>query len=105
MSINQENAAATGVQGQIDPTTSAHAEGVREPSDVVEPTRVDSPTPQAATQPETSEGTTDTAGSPTWKEQVVGYAKKTRGTLLGKPEVKETGQKIIQGEIPAKQTM
>ncbi|KAF7348301.1 hypothetical protein MSAN_01783800 [Mycena sanguinolenta] len=33
-----------------------------------------------------------------FKERVIGVAKKTRGTLLSKPELKEHGQKILQGE-------
>ncbi|KAF8214891.1 hypothetical protein K438DRAFT_765052 [Mycena galopus ATCC 62051] len=33
-----------------------------------------------------------------FKERVIGVAKKTRGTLLGKPELKEHGEKILQGE-------
>ncbi|KAJ7263177.1 hypothetical protein B0H12DRAFT_1103587 [Mycena haematopus] len=33
-----------------------------------------------------------------FKERVIGVAKKTRGTLLGKPELKEHGQKILEGE-------
>ncbi|KAJ6549505.1 hypothetical protein B0H10DRAFT_2437529 [Mycena sp. CBHHK59/15] len=48
-------------------------------------------------------GTTPTqeAGPPPivpFKERVIGVAKKTRGTLLGKPELKEQGEKILQGE-------
>ncbi|KAJ7367297.1 hypothetical protein DFH08DRAFT_837070 [Mycena albidolilacea] len=33
-----------------------------------------------------------------FKERVIGVAKKTRGTVLGKPELKEHGEKILQGE-------
>ncbi|KAJ7069523.1 hypothetical protein C8F01DRAFT_1113034 [Mycena amicta] len=33
-----------------------------------------------------------------FKERVIGVAKKTRGTLLSKPELKEHGEKILQGE-------
>ncbi|CAK5270483.1 unnamed protein product [Mycena citricolor] len=33
-----------------------------------------------------------------FKERVIGVAKKTRGTLLAKPELKEHGEKILQGE-------
>lgn len=32
-------------------------------------------------------------------EQVIGYAQKTRGTLLRKPELKEHGEKILEGQI------
>ncbi|KAK0487712.1 hypothetical protein IW261DRAFT_1558765 [Armillaria novae-zelandiae] len=34
-----------------------------------------------------------------FKERVVGAALKTRGTLLKKPEVKETGQQLLDGKI------
>ncbi|KAJ7143505.1 hypothetical protein C8R43DRAFT_1014434 [Mycena crocata] len=33
-----------------------------------------------------------------FKDRVIGVAKKTRGTLLAKPELKEHGEKILQGE-------
>ncbi|KAJ7213851.1 hypothetical protein GGX14DRAFT_563429 [Mycena pura] len=33
-----------------------------------------------------------------FKDRVIGVAKKTRGTLLSKPELKEHGEKILQGE-------
>ncbi|KAJ3904686.1 hypothetical protein F5879DRAFT_954095 [Lentinula edodes] len=32
-----------------------------------------------------------------FKERVIGVAKKTRGTILNKPEVKEHGERILQG--------
>ncbi|KAJ7643873.1 hypothetical protein FB45DRAFT_1052734 [Roridomyces roridus] len=41
------------------------------------------------------------AGNPPvvpFKDRVIGVAKKTRGTLLAKPELKEHGEKILQGE-------
>ncbi|KAJ7741271.1 hypothetical protein B0H16DRAFT_1565143 [Mycena metata] len=33
-----------------------------------------------------------------FKDRVIGVAKKTRGTLLAKPELKEHGEKILQGQ-------
>ncbi|KAJ3835918.1 hypothetical protein EV361DRAFT_925488 [Lentinula raphanica] len=33
-----------------------------------------------------------------FKERVIGVAKKTRGTLLNKPELKEHGDQILQGK-------
>jgi len=32
-----------------------------------------------------------------FREQVIGYAQKTRGTILQKPELKEHGEQILQG--------
>ncbi|KAG2147489.1 uncharacterized protein EDB93DRAFT_1250634 [Suillus bovinus] len=42
--------------------------------------------------------------SPTFKEQVFGYAKVIRGTALGKSDVKEHGEQVLRGEetIPVK---
>ncbi|KAF8442989.1 hypothetical protein L210DRAFT_1058753 [Boletus edulis BED1] len=36
--------------------------------------------------------------SPTFKEQVYGYARLVRGTMLGRPDVKEQGTKVLRGE-------
>ncbi|PPQ75817.1 hypothetical protein CVT24_002679 [Panaeolus cyanescens] len=85
------------------------------PSKSVEPTRVDTPRQQASTEPndgsrvhfgernlqENRNQTTaerQEQGVP-FKEQVIGYAQKTRGTLLGKPELKEHGQQILEGQL------
>jgi len=38
-----------------------------------------------------------------FREQVIADAKIIRGTLLGKPETKEHGQKILRGEVPARE--
>ncbi|PCH41381.1 hypothetical protein WOLCODRAFT_151425 [Wolfiporia cocos MD-104 SS10] len=38
------------------------------------------------------------APQPTFKEKVVGYAKEVRGTVLGKPETKQHGERILKGE-------
>ncbi|KAL0960779.1 hypothetical protein HGRIS_005799 [Hohenbuehelia grisea] len=88
------------------------------PSEVVAPTRTDSIPQQASTQP--GDGShkhhdhheQNQAGQPVnvvevpgqkvpFKDQVIGYAQKTRGTLLGKPEVKEHGEKVLEGQVPA----
>ncbi|KAJ7673532.1 hypothetical protein B0H17DRAFT_1208348 [Mycena rosella] len=51
-------------------------------------------------EPNTAPTSQDSAQPPIvpFKERVIGVAKKTRGTLLGKPELKEHGEKILQGE-------
>jgi len=63
----------------------------------IEPTKIDEQTQQGSTQP--GDGTTVrvVVGAPSWKEKVIGYAKKSRGTMLRRPEVKEHGDKILQG--------
>lgn len=38
-----------------------------------------------------------------FKDQVVGYAKSIRGSVLKNPETKETGQKILNGDMSAKE--
>ncbi|KAI0696255.1 hypothetical protein BC835DRAFT_1414378 [Cytidiella melzeri] len=65
------------------------------PSETTQPTQVPDVSQQGATMP--GSGSTVTAG-PTFKEKVVGYAKEIRGTTLGKPETKEQGQRIVNGE-------
>lgn len=86
------------------------------PSDVAPPTRVDTLPQQAATQPQ-DDGTHVHAApqcdaSPTaarlegkipWKEQVVAYAQKARGSVLRKPTLKEHGQQILQGDANARE--
>ncbi|KAG7096004.1 hypothetical protein E1B28_006686 [Marasmius oreades] len=83
------------------------------PSDVVEPTQITTAPQQGSTQPgdgSTVRETTGPDGQPLrvievpgdehqvpFKDQVIGYAKKTRGTMLNKPELKEHGEQIIQG--------
>ncbi|TFK70948.1 hypothetical protein BDN72DRAFT_896046 [Pluteus cervinus] len=84
--------------------------------------RSDTPPQQAATQPDS--GQTTHASGPTgpasdsqqgtahdapvrvievpgpkvaFKDQVIGYAQKTRGTLLNKPELKEHGEQVLEG--------
>ncbi|KAI0753360.1 hypothetical protein C8Q80DRAFT_1151719 [Daedaleopsis nitida] len=80
------------------PTTNFHPDP---PSETVAPTQVSTPPQQAATQPE-SGGVQHTIvvqqPKPSFNQQVVGYAKEIRGTLLRKPETKEEGVKIRHGE-------
>ncbi|KAI0344406.1 hypothetical protein BDW22DRAFT_1427125 [Trametopsis cervina] len=68
----------------------------RMPSEVAEPTQVSEVSQQGATQP--GSGSTVDSNEPSFKEKVIGYAKEIRGTTLGKPETKEQGQRILNGE-------
>jgi len=63
----------------------------------IEPTRNDEATQQGSTQPGGG-GAVMVVGPPSWKEKVVGYAKKFRGTMLRKPGTKEHGDKILEGQ-------
>ncbi|KAG9227317.1 hypothetical protein CCMSSC00406_0004144 [Pleurotus cornucopiae] len=38
-----------------------------------------------------------------FKDQVIGYAQKTRGTLLGKTETKQHGDQILEGRAAARE--
>ncbi|KAI0064122.1 hypothetical protein BV25DRAFT_1823662 [Artomyces pyxidatus] len=85
------------------------------PSDVAPPTQVDTASQQASTQPgDGSEVRDPAAGASTvgatpelpkvpFKDQVIAHAKKSRGTLLGKPELKEHGNQILQGQADARE--
>ncbi|KAI0037295.1 hypothetical protein FA95DRAFT_1568191 [Auriscalpium vulgare] len=86
------------------------------PSDVVEPTRVSEAPQQASTQPGSGSEVRDpqaqaadgprvveVPGEPVpWKDSVIAYAKKTRGTVLRKSSLKEHGDKILAGVAPAR---
>ncbi|KAH9983016.1 hypothetical protein BJV74DRAFT_852393 [Russula compacta] len=57
--------------------------------------------------PNTSQPTTaaipvSKSGRVPWKDQVVAFAKKTRGTLFRKPTLKEHGDQILAGEASAR---
>ncbi|KAL0574939.1 hypothetical protein V5O48_007013 [Marasmius crinis-equi] len=102
-------------------TTEARQDGVNAatmPSQVVEPGHSDTAAQQASTQPGDGTNikganvkeTTGPDGQPLrvvevpaeqhevpFKDQVIGYAKKTRGTVLNKPDLKEHGEQILQG--------
>ncbi|KIK69767.1 hypothetical protein GYMLUDRAFT_34161 [Collybiopsis luxurians FD-317 M1] len=87
------------------------------PSQVAEPTRSNTLPQQGHSQPESGSAVHTDAPEPgdiarervnvvtvpaegqsvPFKERVIGVAKKTRGTLLGKPELKEHGEQILQG--------
>ncbi|KAM6493995.1 hypothetical protein JOM56_010356 [Amanita muscaria] len=79
------------------------------PSEVVSPTRVDEAPQQASTAPGDGRVVHDNHNPPAdsdmtdenkvpFKEKMIGYAQKTRGTILRKPSLKEHGEKILQGE-------
>jgi len=57
------------------------------------------PTQQGSTQPGDGGAAMGVVvGPPSWKEKVVGYAKRIRGTMLRKPGTKEHGDKILEGQ-------
>ncbi|CAL1712343.1 unnamed protein product [Somion occarium] len=71
------------------------------PSETVQPGQVDVAPQQGATQP--GSGTEAPvkvlpARRLSFKEKVVGYAKEIRGAALHKPETKEQGERILQGQ-------
>ncbi|THH26821.1 hypothetical protein EUX98_g7365 [Antrodiella citrinella] len=77
------------------------------PSEEVQPGVADDVAQQGATQPGSGSAVTTSAtgasggsGShqPTFKERVIGVAKKTRGATLGNTETKEQGERILQGQ-------
>ncbi|OBZ71288.1 hypothetical protein A0H81_08635 [Grifola frondosa] len=96
-SPHQSPPSDTGVAaGYRDSNTPSH---VAPPSDTVAPTQIDTPSQQAATQPGSGvEVHVIQTAAPSFKQQVIGYAKEIRGTILRKPETKEYGDKILKGE-------
>ncbi|KAI0644991.1 hypothetical protein C8Q79DRAFT_969062 [Trametes meyenii] len=70
------------------------------PSETVESTQVTTPSQQAATQPGAGgvQHIVIEPTKPSFTQQVVGYAKEIRGTILHKPETKDYGGKIRKGE-------
>ncbi|KAN0087510.1 hypothetical protein V8E55_006131 [Tylopilus felleus] len=80
---------------QQEPTESApphdgdevRAEQIKKPSEVTQ----DDPNINVVGPPPQPE-------SPTFKEQVYGYAKLIRGTVLGRSDVKEHGAQVLRGE-------
>ncbi|KAH8085418.1 hypothetical protein BXZ70DRAFT_559867 [Cristinia sonorae] len=84
------------------------------PSDTVKPGVVDEAPQQGATEPGSGStvpasdvggggvgiggGESDQRHEPSFKEKVIGYAKKTRGATLGNSETKEQGERILAGE-------
>jgi len=91
----------------IDPET--HMARTQVPSESAPPpTRSETEPQQASTQPgggsEIRANQVEAPGGTTkvpFKEQVIGVAKKTRGTLLGKPELKQQGERILEGKESA----
>ncbi|KAI0698313.1 hypothetical protein C8T65DRAFT_660887 [Cerioporus squamosus] len=82
------------------PTTDFHPDP---PSETVAPTQVTTPPQQAATQPGSGPAVQTVVveqTKPSFNQQVVGYAKEIRGTILRKPETKDEGGKIRKGEEP-----
>jgi len=63
-----------------------------------EPTRINEETQQGSTQPGDGAAVRVAVGAPSWREKFIGYAKKSRGTMLRKPETKEHGDKILRGQ-------
>ncbi|KAF9556726.1 hypothetical protein CPC08DRAFT_765027 [Agrocybe pediades] len=94
----------------FDPNAANHRVSLPSEQVPVEPYKVDTLPQQGSTQPgDGKEVHTDgqfTADSNAatgqhqkvpFKEQVIGVAQKTRGTLLNKPELKEHGEQILEG--------
>ncbi|KAK7028148.1 hypothetical protein VNI00_014963 [Paramarasmius palmivorus] len=78
------------------------------PSEVVEPTRSNTAPQQGSTQPGSGSAVHETTGAQSteqphlsFKEQVIGVAQKTRGTVLNKPDLKEHGEQVLAGNAPA----
>ncbi|KAI0629672.1 hypothetical protein C8Q77DRAFT_1065177 [Trametes polyzona] len=72
------------------------------PTETVAPTQISTPPQQAATQPGAGgvQHIVMESNKPSFTQQVVGYAKEIRGTILHKPETKDYGNKIRKGEEP-----
>jgi len=82
------------------------------PSETVRPGVADDASQQGATQPGSGSAVPSSAAGagagaggastgthqPSFKERVIGVAKKTRGATLGNTETKEQGQRILQGQ-------
>jgi len=94
----------------IPPVTGPPISGLSlKPSDVVAPTKVDEAPQQDGhivhdnlhekeeTKGQSAKQESDPGKVP-FKEQVIGYAQITRGTVLRKPGLKEHGEQILQGQ-------
>ncbi|KII90628.1 hypothetical protein PLICRDRAFT_28624 [Plicaturopsis crispa FD-325 SS-3] len=100
--ISQETAARSDAH-RTEPVlddTSAQPRGALNPEEVAPPTQVHAAPQQASTSP--GDGSEVQEGKLPFKEQVVAYAKVTRGTLLGKHDLKEHGEKILDGQETVK---
>jgi len=69
---------------------------------VAEPTVIDTPAQQGAPEPGSGSTVEGDHGVP-FKDQMIGYAKSIRGSVLRQPETKKTGDAILQGDISAKE--
>ncbi|KAI9064768.1 hypothetical protein FKP32DRAFT_1675308 [Trametes sanguinea] len=72
------------------------------PTETTPATQVTTPPQQAATAPGAGgvQHVVVESNKPSFTQQVVGYAKEIRGTVLRKPETKDYGGKIRKGEEP-----
>ncbi|KAL7277609.1 hypothetical protein ACG7TL_008536 [Trametes sanguinea] len=86
-SLGTERPAATGAFQPAPPTDTAPATQVTTP-------------PQQAPGAGGVQHVIVESNKPSFKQQVVGYAKEIRGTVLRKPETKDYGGKIRKGEEP-----
>ncbi|CAL1712344.1 unnamed protein product [Somion occarium] len=104
MSISQETSARSEAPRSspvIDAQSYQYQQEPQLPSETVQPGQVDVAPQQGATQP--GSGTEAPvkvlpARRLSFKEKVVGYAKEIRGAALHKPETKEQGERILQGQ-------
>lgn len=78
------------------PTTQNDAGPIQQPAATANIDKVDSTTQTSANS--TPQVVVVQQRKPSFKEEVVGYAKEIRGTILRKPETKEHGEKILSGE-------
>ncbi|KAI9507619.1 hypothetical protein F5148DRAFT_89507 [Russula earlei] len=58
---------------------------------------------RTASQQAATESPTSSSGRVAWKDQVIAFAKKTRGTIFRKPTLKEHGDQILAGEASARE--
>ncbi|EJC98077.1 uncharacterized protein FOMMEDRAFT_162430 [Fomitiporia mediterranea MF3/22] len=97
MSTAASGSPATGQPGVMMPSELYHPD-----PNATQQEPVATPAQQGA--PEPGSGTTVHEGDKVpFKDQMVGYAKSIRGSVLKKPETKETGERILKGEMSAKE--
>ncbi|KAH7876185.1 uncharacterized protein C8R40DRAFT_1100997 [Lentinula edodes] len=93
------NSTATSISNAMsNPSNASASDGVEsvrksEPGSIVDQSTIDQSKVQV---PSTGANPNPNPEVP-FKERVIGVAKKTRGTILNKPEVKEHGERILQG--------
>ncbi|KAJ7160036.1 hypothetical protein C8R46DRAFT_1194511 [Mycena filopes] len=89
------------LSAQSDPTTAASHGQETGPNNTDAPASTTAASHVQETGPNNTAAPEQTSGEPPivpFKDRVIGVAKKTRGTLLAKPELKEHGEKILQGQ-------